>query len=427
MKIVMFTNTYKPHVGGVARSVETLEEMLESQGHQVYIIAPEFPEAEESDYKVFRVPAMQNFNGSDFSVCFGVPEVLPRIIDAIKPDIVHSHHPFLLGDAALRVARERGLPIVFTHHTMYEHYTHYVPLDSDALKRLAVQLSTDYCNLCDAVIAPSESIERLLRKRGVETQLACIPTGIDTKAFALGRRERFRNRFGISEATFVAGHVGRLAEEKNLEYLSDALVLVLTKHSDMKFVVVGDGAYRSEMEERMNRVSDQVVFTGKMTGQDLADAYASMDLFVMASQSETQGMVVAEAMAAGNPVVALDGPGIREIVDSDSNGRLLPSGASESEFADTISSLSKDHETLKRFRLGAQKSAADFDNHRCAAKVSALYNSLLKARTNGAHHDFSQWDGLLAKIEVEWDLFVEKIHALGATMAETQATEAKLD
>src|SRR3990172_1473174 len=230
MNICMFTNTYLPHVGGVARSVSTFAADLRQRSHRVLIIAPTYPNTSISEDKnsgVFRVPAIQNFNGSDFSVRLPVPYLTRKQIDDFQPDIMHSHHPFLLGDTALRTSRSRGLPLIFTHHTLYENYTHYVPFDSDIVKSFIIQLSTEYANLCHGVIAPSRSVAELLRKRGVKSPMAEIPTGIDLDFFSQGRGARFREQHRISPNTALVGHVGRLAAEKNLLYLARAVALYL--------------------------------------------------------------------------------------------------------------------------------------------------------------------------------------------------------
>ncbi len=146
-----------------------LPQDLRELGHPVLVVAPTFPAnmgpAEDRD-RVLRVPAVQNFNGSDFSVRIPLPFIISQGIDDFNPDILHSHHPFLMGDTALRIARRRELPLVFTHHTLYERYTHYVPLDSKPLKEFVINLSTRYANFCDRVVAPSRSIARLIRRRG---------------------------------------------------------------------------------------------------------------------------------------------------------------------------------------------------------------------------------------------------------------------
>ncbi|MEJ2690061.1 MAG: glycosyltransferase, partial [Deltaproteobacteria bacterium] len=217
MNICMFTNTYLPHVGGVARSVSAFTEDLRELGHQVLVIAPVFKGSGRGGMDkggVLRVPAIQNFNGSDFSVRLPLPYFIDDRVKAFKPGIIHSHHPFLLGDTALRTARSYHLPLIFTNHTLYEQYTHYVPFDSPTMKRFVIHLVTEYANLCDAVIAPSRSVADLLRERGVTRPIHEIPTGIDTAFFAAGVGSRFRKRLKIGEDMLVIGHLGRLAKEK---------------------------------------------------------------------------------------------------------------------------------------------------------------------------------------------------------------------
>jgi 1,2-diacylglycerol 3-alpha-glucosyltransferase len=195
MNICMFTNTYLPHVGGVARSVQFFTEDLIGMGHRILVVAPSFPKDTETAGdlpEVIRVPALQHFNGSDFSVRIPLPFYINQQIEKFVPDVVHSHHPFLLGDAAIRVARKWKLPLVFTHHTLYEQYTHYIPLELDALKEFVVRLATLYANLCSRVVAPSRSIALLLRERGVRRPIEVIPTGVDISFFAAGNGKKFR-------------------------------------------------------------------------------------------------------------------------------------------------------------------------------------------------------------------------------------------
>jgi glycosyltransferase involved in cell wall biosynthesis len=206
MNILMLTNTYAPHVGGVARSVEGFAGEFRKLGHRVVIAAPIFDGAPKEERDVIRFPAMQRFNGSDFSVPLPVPGKLSSALRKFPPAVVHSHHPFLLGDTALRVAAGRKIPIVFTHHTLYEKFTHYVPGDSAKMKRFIVELVTGYCNLCDGVIAPSRSVAELLRLRGVKTRIATIPTGVDLEAFGKGDGRPTRCQMPLSLATWGGWH-----------------------------------------------------------------------------------------------------------------------------------------------------------------------------------------------------------------------------
>ena len=228
MNIVMMTNTYAPHTGGVARSVAWFSEELRLLGNRVLIVAPSFDDMPDDEQDVVRVPAIQNFNGSDFSVRLPIPGLLRTAIDDFQPDVVHAHHPFLLGETALRIAALRNIPIVFTHHTMYEQYTHYVPGDSPAMQRFAVRLATEFANLCDHVVAPSESIANVLRERGVTSDMTAIPTGINTTHFARGDGVVARRKYEIPEDAFVVGHVGRLAPEKNLSFLARSVCRFLS-------------------------------------------------------------------------------------------------------------------------------------------------------------------------------------------------------
>src|SRR5262249_14703042 len=152
-----------------------------------------------------------------------IPVALSSAIDEFRPDVVHSHHPFLLGDTALRIGALRQRLVVFTHHTMYEQYTHYVPVNSAVVQNFAAQLATEYAHLCEHVIAPSESLAGVLRERGVTAPVSVIPTGIDPGRFAGGHGSAARRRYGIPHHAFVVGHVGRLAPEKNLGFLARAV------------------------------------------------------------------------------------------------------------------------------------------------------------------------------------------------------------
>src|SRR5215216_3619429 len=295
MNICMMTNTYLPHVGGVARSVSTFAEEYRKLGHGVLVVAPNFEGKQppkRSEAIVERVAAIQKFNGSDFSVRLPLAASLSDRLDAFKADIIHAHHPFLLGDTALRVASNKNVPIIFTHHTRYEDYTHYVPFDSPALKEIAINLPTSFANLCDGVIAPSESLAKLIRKRGVQVPIKVVPTGIDVKAFAGADGAKARRKFKISPQTFVVGHVGRLAPEKNLSFLAEAVARFLKSTRDAKFLLVGDGPSVEPLKATFAKhgVEDRLVLAGKLTGRPLHEAYRAMDVFAFASKSETQGM-----------------------------------------------------------------------------------------------------------------------------------------
>lgn len=325
MKILMFTNTFTPHVGGVARSVQQFAAEFRSRGHSVLIVAPEFDDMAAEERNVIRIPAIQNFNGSDFSVPAPIPGYLSTVIEEFDPEIVHSHHPFLLGDTALRVSAARDIPVVFTHHTQYEKYTHYVPGDSAVMQRFVIELAVGFCNLCDAVIAPSATIVTRLRRQGVTSKVVEIPTGVDVKHFHRGDGQKARKDAGIDSSTFVVGHVGRLAPEKGLDFLAKSVAEFIADKPEAIFLVAGSGSSETTLREAFNDrgVSDRLIMLGSLERNQLADVYQAMDVFAFASQSETQGMVLTEAMAASTPVVAVDAPGVREVLRDGYNGRMV--------------------------------------------------------------------------------------------------------
>jgi len=428
VNVVMLTNTYLPHVGGVARSVSTYEAELRRRGHDVRVVAPQFEGALDSSDLVLRTPAVQKFNGSDFSLTLPQPGLVAEFLDRAQPEILHSHHPFLLGDTALRAAWTRRLPVVFTHHTLYEQYTHYVPLDSEALQRVTVEMVTQYANLCTHVIAPSQSIADLLAKRGVTSPISVLPTGIDLDQFGGGDGGAFRRRHGIAAEALVVGHVGRLAGEKNLAFLARAVGLFLAERPDAVLVVVGSGDQQQAIQQIVSELADpgRLILTGNLSGSELFDAYAAMDLFVFSSQSETQGMVLVEAMAAKSPVLALDGPGVRDVL-SGANGRLLSADATAEEFAAAIDDLTRDRAALAQLGESARRSIQDYSLSACAERLLNLYERLSQEFVDRGPADWDPWDRLLRRIEIEWNLLVEKTTALRAAIVDTEATMAEMD
>jgi len=419
MNILIFTNTFTPHVGGVARSVEAFTTEYRKRGHRVLVVAPEFPDMPQNEVDVMRIEAIQNFNASDFSVALPLHSPLTETVDAFQPDIVHSQHPFLLGMTALRLARYRELPLVFTHHTLYEHYTGYMPGDSAALERFAIELATRYANLTDQVFAPSESIRDLLQKRGVATPIAVVPTGVLLENFAAGDGRAWRRQMAIPEDAFVIGHLGRLAPEKNLGFLAQAVADFVQARPDAHFLVIGAGPSEDAMRETFAHAgaAAQLHNAGILRGQPLADALHAMDVFAFASKSETQGMVLTEAMAAGLPVVALDAPGVREVVKDGKNGRLLqePAPAAFSAALQWMAELEAG--PMRDLRKAARDSAEAFSISRTADKALAAYASIESSPPAGASEDERDWEDVFSWVETEWEILKGFAGACGAAMS----------
>lgn len=419
MNIVMLTNTYTPHVGGVARSVEAFTTEYRRRGHRVLVVAPEFNGMPEHEVDVVRIPAIQQFNGSDFSAVLPVSGLLTDALDAFQPDIVHAHHPYLLGMTALRVARYHKLPLIFTHHTLYEEYVHYVPVDSPAFGRFVIELATRYANVCDQVFAPSESIAELLRQRGVTAPIEIVPTGVNIEHFAHGDGAGFRRQLGISDQAFVVGHLGRLAPEKNLRFLAEAVAAFLKMQPNAVFLVAGKGPSEADIKAIFARegLTKNLYMAGVLGPQQLADAYHAMDVFAFASKSETQGMVLTESMAAGTPVVGLDAPGVREVVKDKQNGRLLNDETAET-FAAALQWLAAlPYAERQALKESARATAAAFSMPRSAATALACYEAL-HARILADHsEDDAEWERVLRLIQAEWTILKGLAAAAAAALA----------
>lgn len=406
MNILLVTNTFTPHVGGVARSVTAFTEEYRRRGHKVMTIAPEFEDQPEQEDNVFRVQAWQKFNASDFSVALPVHPNLSKAVDAFQPDVVHSQHPFLLGHTAVRLARHRNLPLVFTHHTFYEHYTHYVPGDSPALKRYVIELCTRYANLADQVFAPSESVRDIIRSRGVHTPIEVVPTGLRLDKFEHSDGKAYRLSENIPGDAFVVGHLGRLAPEKNLEFLTEAILSFVQRHDRAHVMIIGVGPSEKDIREAFTEagLSDRLHMLGVLTLPDLSHALHAMDVFAFASTSETQGMVVTEAMAAGLPVVALDASGVREVVVDRHNGRLLPE-ANVSAFSDALAWVA-DREAADReaLKTAVRETAEAFSMQRSADLALRCYENVKPKSESQSSVNESLWEEITRAIKVEWDL-----------------------
>ncbi|HTL48586.1 MAG TPA: glycosyltransferase [Verrucomicrobiae bacterium] len=420
MNILMMSNTYFPITGGLEKSIQSFARQFRKMGHKVLIAAPEYPGVSKKEYGVARIPAIQNFKGTDFSVNLPIPGIVEKFIEVFRPDIIHAHHPFFMGDMAMRVAGQYNIPLVFTYHIMFEQYTDYFPLNSETGKNFVIELATGYANLCDHVIVPSESVREMLIERKVKTPVWVVPTGVDTKAFRKGDRAGMRRRLKIPKDAFTAGYTGRVSPEKNLEYLGRAVSLFLKRQKNARFLVVGKGSYSEPLEKlfRGQGVLDRVHFAGVLRGRKLVDAYHAMDAFAFASQSETQGMVVTEAMAAGLPVAALDGPGVREVVKNRANGRLLPAGARPESFVKALEGLMREKD--ESMRAAALATAESFSMENCALKALHAYQSV-KTRRRFSKRIHRPWETVMNRIKTEWEMLANLGKAAGTALAEAAA------
>ena len=425
MKILMMTNTYFPLVGGIEQSIHSFCDEFRRLGHEVRIVAPTYAEKAEDEKYIIRVPALKKFYKTDFSINLPVPVLLPKIMRTFSPDIVHSHHPFFMGDFALRLSRQYHRPLVFTYHIMVEKYVHYLPIHNEGAKRFVIEIAAGYANLADQVIVPSQSVRDILIGRGVVSPTEVIPTGVDLKLFSNGHGADFRKRNGIPPRAFVIGYVGRLAPEKNLDFLVNCLVKFLKKEPRAHVLMVGEGQSQSMIEAAFVRsgLRERLYLTGFLYKADLADAYCAMNIFAFTSFSETQGVVLLEAMAAGVPVVTVDAPGAREVVKDRLNGRLI-NDPDQRELVDALAwVMNCPADKTRALKQHAKKTVKDYAMSSCAGRMLEVYEGLRRKTIDPLRRNDSSWYKLKGRLKVEWDMFKNLVEAGEAALMDRHSSE----
>ena len=324
MRVALFTNNYLPFCGGVTISVETLRRGLEARGHEPWVFAPRFPGLPQMASRTIRYPSIPATTYPDFALAIPYSARVARLVGRLHFDVFHAHHPFLLGPAARRLARRHRRPLVFTYHTRYEKYAHYVPLRRSVVERLAVSLSTRFAARADAVLAPSAVIRDELLRRGVSAPIAVVPTGVDLDQFQPGERAAARRALGLPEGGPVLLYVGRLDREKSVDRLLLAFERIASTLPESRLVLVGQGTEADRLQRlaAATAVGGRVQFRGVQPHDMLARFYQAADLFLFASETETQGLVLAEAAACGLPAVAVAAPGADEVVRDGETGLL---------------------------------------------------------------------------------------------------------
>jgi glycosyltransferase involved in cell wall biosynthesis len=324
VRIALFTNNYLPFCGGVTISVETLRRGLEASGHEAWVFGPRLTGAEDASVRVVRYPSIPVATYPEFALAVPYSRRIERLVSALAFDVIHAHHPFLLGPAARRLARRTRRPLIFTYHTRYEKYAHYVPLPLRLVQAAALRISAGFAAQADAVLAPSAVIRDELHARGVRAPIAVVPTGVDLERFRPGDREAARRSLGVSESEPLVLYVGRLDREKSVDRVLGAFERVASTIPAARLVLVGQGTEAERLRRTAARlpVAERIRFLGLRPHDSLAVCYQAADVFLFASETETQGLVLAEAAACGLPAVAVDAPGCDEVVRDGDTGIL---------------------------------------------------------------------------------------------------------
>ena len=382
MHIANFTNTYLPVISGVVRSIRSFRDELTHQGHNVFIFAQEHADHTDLDPFIFRYPSLNLPTGVDIPAAIPISPFIDRLLPAFKLDVIHTHHPFLLGQTAAKKAQELNLPLVFTFHTQYREYTHYVPIPMETvqnfLKNAVDRWMQDFMRRCQHIIIPSESMrETLVNDYGLKDNFTVIPTGIDLDAYQTASGEKIRKKRRW-EKDMVLISVGRLAPEKNWPTLLHATALVLKDYPRFRLVLIGDGAERKSLEDlaRELGIHKRITFTGSLPFSEIPSYMKAANLFGFASITETQGLATLEAMAAGLPVVAVDASGTRDILKHGQQGYLVENDAKA--LAAGIKKLLANPDRMQKFAEAAHKKARSFNIESLTEKLIDVYEQAIR-------------------------------------------------
>jgi glycosyltransferase involved in cell wall biosynthesis len=376
MRIAIFTNNYLPNPYGVSGSIESFCKGFEQMGHTVYIFAPYWSDYVDKNPNVFRYPSLDVKIRFRFPLPLSYSQKMDKIIENLNLDIVHCQHPNLLGSAGYGWARKKNIPVVFTWHTLYDKYTNFVPF---VPKKLAawwvIREAVRFANKADKVIVPTKSVEKIIKNWGVTNEnIEAVLTGVEEKDFEGSNGEVVRKKYQIKENEIVSLSASRLTEEKNVQFLFEAILDVLKDNKNVKFLHVGGGYLQNELEKfaKEKKIEKQIIFAGEVKREEMKNYYASADIFVYASKSETQGMIISEAMYSGLPVVAVNATGICDLVIDGKTGLLVLEN--KDEFAGAVINLIEDENKRKLFGENSKKVAMEnYTSKVCAKKMLELY------------------------------------------------------
>jgi len=380
MRVGLFTNNYLPFRGGVTTAVETLRRGLQALGHSVWVFAPAWRGRHADPAYVFRYPSAPAPTYPGFAIPLPFSRRLSRAARELELDVFHAQHPFLLGVTARRLARAEGRPLVFTYHTRYEKYAHYVPLPERLVAAAAVRLASRFADSADLVVAPSARIADGLAAGGVKAPIATVPTGVPLDLFCPGGRLEARRALGLPAEVPLCLYVGRLDREKSVERVIDAFGLIAGAVSGARLLLVGQGSHEVALERvaAASPARSAIDFLGSVVREDLPPYYRAADLFLFSSETETQGLVLAEAHACALPAVAVGASGVDEVVRDGETGLLTKSDAQE--LADAAIGLLLDGtRRLGMGRAARQLAERDFSAMRQVEVMTGLYRGLLSS------------------------------------------------
>jgi glycosyltransferase involved in cell wall biosynthesis len=382
MKIGLFSDTFTPQINGVTTILVEMQKILKKRGHEPYIFAPAYSREQlRENGNVYRFPALKFIFHKESRL------VLPfsrRAASVFKElEVVHSHTPFGMGLVAMHVMRKYDLPHLHTYHTHFTEYRHYLPRPFRPTQQGAIRIVRAFCNRCDALTTPSQPMKEELLSYGIHKPIHVVTFGVDLEPFEAPRQIDPRALHQMGEDEVFLLYAGRLGAEKNNLFLLRAFRRMVDRWEGpkkLRLVLAGDGTDRANLEHytRELRLSEHVLFTGYVPREKLVDYYRSADVFVYASKTDTQGIVLTEAMAAGLPVVAVGALGVLEAVYDGETGLLVPDD--EEIFARTVLDLLASPARREQLRRNSKARAYEISAQRSTEKIVQIFQELRAAK-----------------------------------------------
>ena len=381
MNIHLYSESFFPYLSGVTVSVDTMARSLSRLGHSVTVMAPSRPtDAEDFEYDVLKFPSIPAFVYPGFRISIPVSRRHKKIANTSPPDIIHSHSPFQLGWLSARHARRNDIPYVFHFHTLLTEYLHNVPLLPRTMSyRVVVEAVRRFTRLCDLVIVPTAVVKReLIHTYGVEVPVEVVPTGIDEEMVDKGDPKGVRERWGVGKGDTLLLYSGRLSKEKNIGFLLGAFRKIAQYVPNARLMIVAFGPLELELKQMAIDlgIDGRVVFTGRVSREEIYDYIKAADLFVSASKTETQGLVISESKACGIPAVAIDAKGSSDMIVDGYDGYLTEDDIND--FSGKIITLIRNNDELTRLGENALKNAREnYTSQAMAKKLLSLYDALI--------------------------------------------------
>lgn len=383
MRIGLFTDTYPPYINGVSTSIAMLKNALEKKGHQVFVVTVNNELTKykyEDNGKIIRIPGIPT-GIYDYRLTGIYPLRCINKIKKWKLDVIHSHTEFGVGTFARIVAKQFNIPLIHTYHTMYEDYIHYITNGyfDYASKKIVEYLTLFYCDktISELIVPTKKTYDLFKEKYKVARNVHIIPTGIEIERFykeqySNAMIDKYRKNLGIGKNDFVILFVGRLAQEKNIEFLIDSHKDIVKKYKKCKLLIIGDGPDYQKYKNLVKKlnIENNVIFTGKVAWELIPNYYQIASVFATASKSETQGLTVIEAMAASKVPVCIDDESFRNVVIDDLNGKIFKN---KRQYKNQIFYLIENPSEVKRMSIQARRNSEEYSSKYFAERVLDVY------------------------------------------------------